>query len=128
MSGNRIAIIKLARGEVGFYDDLTRIHLTLSRPSADVYDNMNTAKLRRGVSGRVIELVAGSLMPTSRKEVEVEKACEKLHVEQSKPEVVIEAVEVEQPVVEEKVEPVVKETKPKAKTKAAAKKKDKDEE
>lgn len=122
MSTNRIAIIKLARGEVGFFDDLTRIHLTLSRPSADVYDYMNTAKLRRAVSGKVIDLVAGSLMPTSKKEIEIEKEvakevkkeCNMLHVEHNKTEVKTE--------VKAEVE-----AKPK-KTKVAAKKKDKDEE
>ena len=58
---NTIAIIKLASGEVGYYDELTNIHLTLSRPTAKVLDYMNTSKLRRSVMNKVLILVDGSL-------------------------------------------------------------------
>lgn len=56
-----IGIVKLAPGEVGFYDEISRIHLTISRPQAEVYDYMNTAKLVRAVRNKVLVLVAGSL-------------------------------------------------------------------
>lgn len=59
-----IGIVKLAPGEVGFYDELSKIHLTMSRPKANVYDYMNTAKLVRAVRGKVLMLVAGSLNAT----------------------------------------------------------------
>lgn len=59
-----IGIVKLAPGEVGFYDEISKIHLTMSRPKANVYDYMNTAKLVRAVRGKVLMLVAGSLNAT----------------------------------------------------------------
>lgn len=62
---NLIAIVKLAPGEVGYYDELTRTHLTLGRPSANIYDYMNTSRLRRSVMSKTLMLVAGSLNPTS---------------------------------------------------------------
>lgn len=59
----KIAEIRLAPGQVGFYDELTNIHLTLSRPFATVYQGMNTSRLQQSVnSGRLI-LVQGSLKP-----------------------------------------------------------------
>lgn len=63
---NLIAIIKLAPGEVGYYDELTRIHLTLSRPTANVLDYMNTSRLRRSIMTKTLVLVAGSLNTTAR--------------------------------------------------------------
>ena len=60
MTSRIIAKIRLAKGEVAFYDELSRIHLTLSRPTADVYDYMNTAALRRAVMNKRITLVAGT--------------------------------------------------------------------
>lgn len=60
-----IAKIKLAKGEVGYFDELTRIHLTLGRPTANIYDYMNTSRLRRSVTSKVLILTAGSLNPIS---------------------------------------------------------------
>lgn len=56
-----IGIVRLAPGEVGFYDEISRIHLTISRPQAEVYDYMNTSKLVRAVRNKVLILVEGSL-------------------------------------------------------------------
>lgn len=57
----QIALIRLARGQVGYYDELSRIHLTIGQPEAPVYAGTNCSQLRRSVkSGRLI-LVSGSL-------------------------------------------------------------------
>ena len=56
-----IATIKLAAGRVGFYDELSRIHLTLGAPTAHVYSGTNCARLRRAVRDGVIRLVDGTL-------------------------------------------------------------------
>lgn len=56
-----IATIKLAPGRVGFYDELSRIHLTLGMPSATVYSGTNCARLRRAVRDGVIRLIDGTL-------------------------------------------------------------------
>lgn len=58
---NKKATIRLGRGNVGFYDELTRIHLTIASPFADVYEGMNTTNLERGVRYNTIEVVEGSL-------------------------------------------------------------------
>lgn len=55
------AIIKLATGNVGFYDNLTRIHLTIASPIAKVLKGMNTTNLENGVRCKTIEVIEGSL-------------------------------------------------------------------
>jgi hypothetical protein len=58
---NVIATIKLAPGRVGFYDELSRVHLTLGAPTAVIYSGTNCARLRRAVRDGVIRLVDGTL-------------------------------------------------------------------
>ena len=56
-----IATIKLALGEVGFYDPLSGIHLSIGNPVAYVRAGVNTSQLQSSVrSGRLV-LVEGSL-------------------------------------------------------------------
>lgn len=57
----QIGIVRLGRGEVGYYDPLSKVHLTLHNPTANIYSYMNTSRLRRAVVNRTIELVAGTL-------------------------------------------------------------------
>lgn len=103
----KIAELRLAPGQVGFYDELTNIHLTLTSPFASVYQGMNTSRLQQSVnSGRLI-LVSGSLKPApvrAAEEVVVEtktvKAAE-TKVQQAK--VVEEEAKVEEIKVEETV-------------------------
>lgn len=56
-----IGIIRLAPGEVGYYDPYTKIHLTLSRKEATVYNYMNTSRLITAVADRILILKAGTL-------------------------------------------------------------------
>ena len=56
-----IAKIRLNPGNVGFYDEVSRIHLTLGRPEALVPSGTNCANLRRGVKAGTISVVEGSL-------------------------------------------------------------------
>lgn len=56
-----IATIQLAQGRVGFYDELSRIHLSIGNPTARVYSGTNCARLRRAVKDGVIRLVDGTL-------------------------------------------------------------------
>lgn len=56
-----IATIKLALGEVGFYDPLSGIHLSIGNPVAYVRAGVNTSQLQSSIrSGRLV-LVEGSL-------------------------------------------------------------------
>lgn len=61
-----IAIIRLAPGEVGFYDELTGIHLTRARPERPIFSGMNTKNLRKGVRYGRLQLVSGSLAPKTK--------------------------------------------------------------
>lgn len=131
---NVIAEIRLAPGEVGYYDDYSRIYLNAARPMAKIYSDMNTTQIRKSIrSGRLI-LISGSLSTSVpvKKEKEKEKpaiSVEKKKPVENKPEPVINEEPVKEPVeepvteiiptepepvvipeepVEEKPEPVVK--------------------
>lgn len=58
---NVIAKVRLASGRIGFFDEATRIHLSVSRPEASIHAGMNTANIKRAVQQKVLHLVAGSL-------------------------------------------------------------------
>lgn len=134
---NKIAEIRLAPGQVGFYDELTNIHLTLTKPFAFVYQGMNTSGLQRSVNSRRLSLVWGSLKPAPIKADEAFVTPAKpVTVEQVKAPIIQEPVieeikEVEAPVVVEEAPvieeaPIVEEVKeaPKKSTKKSSKKKE----
>lgn len=103
-----IAIIKLAPGEVGYYDELSKIHLTISRPKANVYDYMNTSRLLRSVKSKTLILVAGSLVPVNKEKKEVEEVIAVKEETVEIPPVVVPATPAEPIVIEEvKAEEVV---------------------
>lgn len=56
-----IATIRLARGQVGFYDDLTRIHLTMQNPEKHVLSGHNTRNIKTAVASKRLILVSGTL-------------------------------------------------------------------
>lgn len=61
MSREVIAVIQLQPGQGGYYDDLSRIHLTIGSPRANVYAGTNCTQLRRSLRAGRIKLVTGSL-------------------------------------------------------------------
>ena len=61
MSKNTIAVIQLAPGEVGYYDELSRIHLTIGHPTEAVEVGTNCTQLRHSVRSGRLRLVSGSL-------------------------------------------------------------------
>lgn len=68
MARTVIARVRLAPSEVGYYDDLSRIHLTITSPEADVLSGMNCSHLKRGVANGTLRLVHGSFcMPEPEK-------------------------------------------------------------
>ena len=116
------AIIKLATGNVGFYDNLTKIHLTIASPIAKVFEGMNTTNLKNGVRCKTIEVLEGSLYdviidePKEEEEeipaIKVEELPKLEEVEEEKKEPVVEEetredvpTTLEEPIVEEQVEP-----------------------
>ena len=100
-----IARIKINAGNPGWYDPLTNIHLTISRPEAIVFEGANTTNIKKGVAYKLISVIDGDLEINT---VSVENKEQKEIVKQ-----VREVVS--QPVVET-TEPIVKETIEKIKT------------
>ncbi len=84
-----IGKVGLSKGRVGYFDELTRIHLTISKPEASVLAGMNTANLKRAIRSGILRLVTGSL------ELEQNMAVKNIHVQ--------EVTKAAKTVVEEKV-------------------------
>ena len=61
MNKDIIATIRLAQGEGGYYDELSRIHLTAGNPQRDIYAGTNCTQLRRSVKSGRLRLLFGSL-------------------------------------------------------------------
>ncbi len=57
----KIAEIKLSPGQVGFYDELTNIHLTIASPFGQVYRGMNTSRIKASVASKKLILLSGTL-------------------------------------------------------------------
>lgn len=79
-----IAVVKLAPGEVGFYDELTRTHLTIANPFAKIYEWMNTSAIQRALRFKRLVLIAGTLNPAVKTAIKEE---EKLNIVSPKIEV-----------------------------------------
>lgn len=123
MENKIIAKIKLNPGKGGYFDPISRIHLTHGNPFADVYAGTNTTGLKQAVYNKRISLLSGSLgvieppfKLVKGKDgrmvlVPNNKNGEKIEAKQAK-EVKIEQPKVEEPKAEEvKVEEVVEEVK-----------------
>ena len=108
-----IAEIRLAPGEVGYYDDYSRIYLNSARPVAKIYAGMNTTQIRKSIRSGRLQLISGTLDVVAAKPKQiVEQKPVKKEVQAPKPEPVPEPVEVPaaepEPVAEPVAEPVEK--------------------
>lgn len=111
-----IAIVKLAPGQVGYYDELSRVHLTMSRPKTTIYDYMNTSAILRSIKNRTLILESGTLNPVSKEASIDEVIKESLETPTvMEPIIVEEEVKVEEPIVETKTTKKEKTTASKAK-------------
>ena len=87
-----IAKIRLAQGNVGFYDSLTSIRLTKAAPEAIVYSESNVANIKKAIKEGKVVLKEGSLSslqiePIYKREIEIDTAPKtKKIVEKKKPE------------------------------------------
>lgn len=113
MSNTIIAQVKLASGEVGYYDDYSRLYLTISNPIGVIYSGMNLTQIKHSVKSGRLKLISGSLYGETTKPVKVEtptktepvKPVEEPKKEESVKEEVkpVEEVAEPTPVVEEEV-------------------------
>ena len=105
MQKQPIAKIRLASGEVGYYDDYSRIYLSVANPEAYIYPGTNLFQIKRSIKSGRLRLIEGSLS-----EPVVEKPVVTSGISTPKaPEV---AVEVKAEVVSEEAVPVVEEDVP----------------
>lgn len=122
-----IAKIRISAGNPGWYDPLTNIHLTITRPDAFVYEGQNTVNVKSGVAHKLIYVLEGDLdaqvkeVPVAEEVREVvkpvEEKVEEKVVEEVKPAKVEEPqeeIKEEEPKVEEEKKPAKKTTKKKA--------------
>ena len=109
-----IAKIRIAAGNPGWYDPLTNIHLTITRPDAFVYEGQNVTNIKTAVSFKLVHVVEGELEPikespiTATQKVEEKKEVreviakvEEIEVKEE-PQVPVEEIEKEEEVVEKK--------------------------
>lgn len=61
MSKEIIAVVRLTTGESGYYDDLSRIHLTAGDPQREIFAGTNCTQLRRSIKSGRLRLLSGSL-------------------------------------------------------------------
>lgn len=129
-----IARIKINPGNPGWYDPLTNIHLTITRPEAIVFEGANTANIKKGVEFKLVSVIDGSLDVNSTSVHTTKEVVEKVREVVPQPEKQVE-VKPEETITkealtentEETAEVVVEEEKPKKKStkKAKAKKEEK---
>ena len=73
-----IAKIRLALGNVGFYDSLTGVRLTKAEPEGTVYSGKNTANIKKAIREGKVILKEGSLSslqiePVLKREIKIDK-------------------------------------------------------
>lgn len=114
-----IAKIKISAGNPGWYDPLTNIHLTITRPSAFVYEGQNVSNVKKAVAHKLVYVVEGDLDVVAKEQLVAEPVREVIK-KSTKTEKAEKIEKVEEVKVEEN-EPVVEE-KPKKTTKKKTKK------
>ena len=73
-----IAKIRLALGNVGFYDSLTGVRLTKADPEGTIYSGKNTSNIKKAIREGKVVLKEGSLSslqvePVLKREIEIDK-------------------------------------------------------
>ena len=72
MQKQPIAKIRLASGEVGYYDDYSRIYLSVANPEAYIYPGTNLFQIKRSIKSGRLRLIEGSLSEPVVEAAEVE--------------------------------------------------------
>ena len=112
-----IARIRIAAGNPGWYDPLTNIHLTITRPEAFVYEGQNPTNIKTAIACKLVSLIERSLDPNKREE-ETIIVNETVRVQEPKQEeVVVESIKEESATDEVVNEEVTTEEEPKVETK-----------
>lgn len=99
-----IARIRISAGNPGWYDPLTNIHLTITRPESLVYEGSNLTNLKIGIAHKLIHVVEGDL-DLNDKQVQSNP----IVVEEEVREVIKEPAKEKQPIIKEETKEEVKE-------------------
>lgn len=118
-----IARIRIAAGNPGWYDPLTNIHLTITRPEAFVYEGQNPTNIKTAIACKLVSLIEGSLDPIKREEEPIIVSEPVRGQEPKQEEVVVESVKKETAIDEVVNEEVTTEEEPKVETKKRTTKK-----
>ena len=127
-----IAKIRISAGNPGWYDPLTNIHLTITRPDAFVYEGQNVTNIKTAVSFKLVHVIEGELEPikespiitTDKVEEEVGEVITEVEETEDKEESQVPAEEeVKEEIIEEVEEVVEKKATKKTTAKKTAKKK-----
>ena len=87
-----IAKIRISAGNPGWYDPLTNIHLTITRPDAFVYEGQNVTNIKTAVSFKLVHVIEGDLEPVKESPI---TTTEKVEEKEEVREVITEAEEIE---------------------------------
>lgn len=87
-----IAKIRISAGNPGWYDPLTNIHLTITRPDAFVYEGQNVTNIKTAVSFKLVHVIEGELEPIKESPI---TTTEKVEEKEEVREVITEAEEIE---------------------------------
>ena len=112
-----IARIRIAAGNPGWYDPLTNIHLTITRPEAFVYEGQNPTNIKTAIACKLVSLIEGSLDPIKREEEPIIVSEPVRGQEPKQEEVVVESVKEETATNEVVNEEVTTKEEPKVETK-----------
>lgn len=112
-----IARIRIAAGNPGWYDPLTNIHLTITRPEAFVYEGQNPTNIKTAIACKLVSLIEGSLDPIKKEEEPIIVSEPVRGQEPKQEEVVVESVKKETAIDEVINEEVTTEEEPKVETK-----------
>lgn len=112
-----IARIRIAAGNPGWYDPLTNIHLTITRPEAFVYEGQNPTNIKTAIACKLVSLIEGSLDPIKREEEPIIVNEPVRGQEPKQEEVVVESIKEETATNEVVNEEVATEEEPKVETK-----------
>lgn len=87
-----IAKIRISAGNPGWYDPLTNIHLTITRPDAFVYEGQNVTNIKTAVSFKLVHVIEGELEPIKESPI---TTTEKVEEKEEVREVITEVEEIE---------------------------------
>ncbi|MGL4877989.1 hypothetical protein [Paraclostridium dentum] len=122
-----MAMIRINAGNPGWYDPLTNIHLTITRPTATVYEGANTTNIKNAIRHGLVFVIEGDLDMDSTTLCDVIKEEPKEEVREVAPQVENKTEEItaikEEVIPAEEVVEVAEEVVEKPKAKKTTKKK-----